>query len=80
LKQWLANEFIFVSESVADVAIDVVNQNTRGGYYFTLEQERTAMFATDTDRKVISTYQLNKVTFKPTIENNKNKRKILQPW
>ncbi|MEW4368451.1 beta-galactosidase [Paenibacillus kandeliae] len=53
--------FIFVSEYGDDAAITVTNPSNQQQYSFTLEAERTVMFATDGEGKLLSTYRPHEV-------------------
>ncbi|MCZ8516889.1 beta-galactosidase [Paenibacillus filicis] len=54
--------FIFVSECSADVSVDAVDPVTGTGYEFTLEKERTVMFATDAGGAVTAVYRPDEVS------------------
>ncbi|WP_246120434.1 beta-galactosidase [Cohnella terricola] len=53
--------FIFISEFGADVDIRITNPTTNLAYSFTLESERTVMFATDRDGKLQAVYRPSEV-------------------
>ncbi|BBI31252.1 beta-galactosidase [Cohnella abietis] len=53
--------FIIVSEFGADTDIRITNPTTNQTYSFTLESERTVMFATDSNGKLLSVYRPHEV-------------------
>jgi hypothetical protein len=53
--------FIFVSEFAEDADIRVTNPATNATYSFTLESERTVMFAADNSGKLLATYRPQEV-------------------
>ncbi|MNH96335.1 Beta-galactosidase [compost metagenome] len=53
--------FIFVSEFGADIDIRITNPSTNQTYSFTLESERTVMFATDCNGNIQTVYRPHEV-------------------
>lgn len=54
--------FIFVSEFGEDCPVEITDPKTNKTYDFTLEKERTVMFATDKDGKIRQVYRPHEVT------------------
>lgn len=61
--------YIFVSEYVSDAEVEVRDLRTGAEYSFTLERERTVMFAADHKGRLISVYRPDEVSVRAVVNS-----------
>ncbi|MGG4146697.1 beta-galactosidase [Paenibacillus algorifonticola] len=70
--------FVFVSESGFDARIEVQDPATKGRYAFSLEKERSVLFATDASGKLLAVYRPHQVEVAVSLPDQHEERRGAQ--